>query len=583
MPTRSYEDIIRPYQNGGIEDSGINHVNFLMIYLSICFAPESNPLVTTGERFDPDQMKQGLAYLDSELENPNSWVRVIEGGTILTWITQVWNYIRNHEPNHTALITPLVNLLNRTAFPLLGRDEPYNLSGLVERPDESIALLDIYRISQNQSALLRYGSANWIPRFVLELSFSKFVYVTLLQLLSDKFNNGQYYTYTTVRKDNAVLQKLIFDNSDLFKPYEQLIAFLQTKSDSWVDRWPLLLEFSSPNDYMWIERLWSDFDKFKQQLFWFWRQGPSYNGELFTYEEFYPGRITKTNLIAIYAVGAAFVKFEPTLYLYLFPQDSAVVGEFWNQYGESIVLLQELYDAYQDWSDTLKNVDSSFEHNQKLSSFLSSSQICNRLATRMVDETTFDRLRSQLVDLAENAVVQGVPLKLLFKNMPIDSPDELANAPKLFATVIKNKSFTSSVWYFDYLRTWWDGICKSTLEKRLKELIVESIPSELKQQDYQADQLLLDSLRQIAMYGSRSAGSQVRHNIRHAKLSRDTRRSLLDLINKITNSESAISQLRALGIAVQTGTMSQGIADMELSDFVDRWRNVFLDKSYINS
>lgn len=571
MPARSFEEIVGLYQVEGTEE--FEPRDWLLIYLWVCFAPKDSNLLYEDEEFDPDQMKQGLKLVEWEVGQAQSEVFTMPANYILIWIRQIWDYITKHEPNNADLIQPLLDLLSlSTVSSNIREDEKHALSALVSLPDQSIDLQFFYRMSQTQTSIEHHAVHSYGN---LRDSFSKFVYVTLLNLLTRKYNNGESFPFEEVSIHNVELQKLIYDNRQLFEPWTDIIGYYQRSE--WIEAgWPRLLE-SPSTDYKWIDVILDDLERFNQELFWIWREDRQDNEDLFSYDIFKPGYITEANLIAIYAVGAAFVKFDITLLLYLFP-DTPFVNEFWKRYGEAIVFLQELYDAYSQWKSDLYWKSLLFSNNL----LVEMSKICNRLATRMVNDDTFDRLRSQLVDLENKAVVEGVPLKLLFKNMPIQKVwfkngklYDISKQSYMFEYVNSNKMLTSSVWYFDFLRAWWDSICKSTLETRLRELIADNMPQELKQQDLDADRLLADSLRQIAMYGPKAAGSQARHNIRHAKLPRDIRRSLLETLNKITNNESAIGQLTYLGEAVKTGMMSQGIAEMELMDFIDRWREKF--------
>lgn len=558
-PRLDYGRFTERYRGQGFDEKILENM-----YLDTCFHQEPDAAIElTSER-----IKMGLSWLNSKLGDPTFDTKYYKSSEVLDWIIDVYKHqILAKKPID---IGPLLKLLSRSR---IVHEDILSLTGLVANPTVSPSLQTIYSLYASRSVHSDMNAQ------LLMTNFYEFIYKFFLEKLAVKCNNGEFYEYDDITGRNQELQDTIFNNADLFEPWRNLIIYCQRNPWFKYDQLLLLRDdvVKDEFEYQVLERQLAWDNNFSQRLFWFWRNvdqdlfDDDDNDELYTYEQYYPGYPTMANLIAIYAVGAAFVKFDPSLLLLISPEFDPIFGKFWNQYGESIGLLQELYDAYLEWSKAKTYSDST---RWGASRVLEASQFCNRLASRMVNESTFDRVRGQLVDLVNKASADSVPLKLLCDYPRIDSQDLALPQPELLKKLDANGLMKNSVWWFDFLRRWWDTVCKKELETRLREIIEETIPSDLKRVDLEADQLLLDSLRKIAVQGPKAGASRIRHSIRHAKLPRDNRRSLLNFINQILNNEAALSQLTYLGESVRLGTMSEGIAEMELHDYIDRWKNV---------
>lgn len=576
------ESVLEPYR-----DDGFSPWSLERIYLWISFDPENSPN-SKGEQFNVAQMKEGLKWLD--FKGVTLDASGFNPDDLLGWIKNVYQYTQQSPKIDSSVsLQPLLKLFRRTRKGLY-KFKPS--SALVETPGQSITLRDIYQLYSSREVLpiITYlhnqqprGDNKYVDADSAKREIVFFIYKFFIEKLAARCNNGQPYLKSEITSSNQPLQQTIFNNSDLFEPWRALIIFCQTNYWDDVD-FPLLLKpESKQDDWFETQSLANQFFNIQglnDKLYWLWRyaEPDPMNGNHFTYEYMHPGYLTRANMIATYAVGAAFVKFDPSLLLCLSPEFTSIVEEFWEDYGEAITLLQELYEAYQSWNENVLAAPLGgfkIESNRNLAA----TQVCNRLATRLVDETTFDRLRGKLVDLADKAVVEGVPLKLLIENLNLVANARakyseihpfggIANDPKYL--LARHPMMVSSVWWFDYFRIWWDAVCKTTLNTRLRELIEEQMPSNLKELDSSANQVLIDSLRQVAISGPKAA-SQARHLIRHAKLPRDSRRLLLEKFQAIIADESALSQLTYLGKAVQLGTMGQAIADLELMNLIDRW------------
>lgn len=346
------------------------------------------------------------------------------------------------------------------------------------------------------------------------------------------------------------------------------------------------------------------------------------------------------DLVAFYAVAGHAYRFAPGLLLYLYPEAEPVVMSFWSEYGEAISFLQDLTLAFYTWWNALPNwrkqhpsywygtnpnesdeavafARMSGMVDAESTASLSTESVCENLASRMVDETTFNRLRQQLRRLQDTAVVENVPLSFIFATDPPVIPSyqsevnvsltpsqssafqyaqTLSGLKQLVIysgqVIFRAKSkLRSSLWWFDSLRLWWDSICKSALDFRLQQVIQNEAFGDLGQEETQkADVVLKNALRSIAggtsvggaLRGIQLAGrpSRAAYNVnpleqdmqqRRPKLSRPYVQAVSNKLRAMIADKNVMRYLKLLYEGVMDGTTTELQADWDLQLIIDEF------------
>lgn len=170
---------------------------------------------------------------------------------------------------------------------------------------------------------------------------------------------------------------------------------------------------------------------------------------------------------------------------------------------------------------------------------IASSQICEKLATRFVDQSQFDDIRGALWKLGNQAVVQGVPLRFLFDNQLPQAPSEssykdlMQYADDLVA--FSRSGLRSAVWHFDALRIWWDLLCRDVLNERLSQIIESSMPAEVVAAGYPAQVALASALRSFA---AGSPIAKVRADVARSRLPVELKQSVERRFNAVTRNRA---------------------------------------------
>lgn len=251
--------------------------------------------------------------------------------------------------------------------------------------------------------------------------------------------------------------------------------------------------------------------------------------------------ITEPNLIAVYSV-APFLPFKPELQLYLHPDQESAVNSFSEKYGYALAFLQELWEAFDGWyqeEERIVEISSQRLRNVRSDASIASSQICEKLATRFVDQSQFDDIRGALWKLGNQAVVQGVPLRFLFDNQLPQAPSEssykdlMQYADDLVA--FSRSGLRSAVWHFDALRIWWDLLCRDVLNERLSQIIESSMPAEVVAAGYPAQVALASALRSFA---AGSPIAKVRADVARSRLPVELKQSVERRFNAVTRNRA---------------------------------------------
>lgn len=266
--------------------------------------------------------------------------------------------------------------------------------------------------------------------------------------------------------------------------------------------------------------------------------------------------INPDSLHSIYAVAGSWYRFEPQLQLYLYPDQAEIIGNFWEKYGESIQVLQDLADAHRDWN----------KHQN-------TQNICPNLMGRLGDNENIERLRKPLFELQQTIVVQDVPLRFLFDTQrPVlrnDLPSEEAMLADYDSKLVE-PHLRSSLWWFDTLRVWWDVVCKDYLHQKLGEII--QIDSGLEGQEQQINNVVSEAL---IHYTQKSRPLRKRLNgmkvINSSKLSTWMKQEAKRRFDAILANSEAVSEIQQLDTMVQTGQLPASFARSDLEDLIQRF------------
>jgi hypothetical protein len=270
-------------------------------------------------------------------------------------------------------------------------------------------------------------------------------------------------------------------------------------------------------------------------------------------------QLSYSNLVAIYSVAAQWYKFEPQLQLYLYPEQGEIIENFWDSYGESIMVLQELAAGYRVWLQSKSTANPA--------SLQELSNVCPSLVGRLADSDNVDRLRRQLLELQQNAEVTGVPLRFLFDtSMPQISLDDFdAQVSKAGLAGLR-----SSLWWFDVLRLWWDSFCQQSLGERLGEIVQSNY--EFGGREYQINSVVGEALIAFAQkFGpqrKRRAGLAV---IKKSNLSESMKNEATLRFDTIIDNADAVNQLHLFDSQVRGGQLPIELARSDLEDLIKQY------------
>lgn len=268
--------------------------------------------------------------------------------------------------------------------------------------------------------------------------------------------------------------------------------------------------------------------------------------------------INMESLDAIYAVAGAWYRFEPQLQLYLYPDQAEIIGNFWEKYGESIQVLQDLADAHRDWDRNRNKQD-----------------ICPNLVGRLGDKENIERLRKPLFELQEKVIVQGVPLRFLFDTRIPQLRNDLPSEKAMLAdydTKLVDTHLRSSLWWFDALLLWWDVVCKDYLHQKLGEII--QMDSGLEGQEQQINNVVSEALihytqkSRVGPLRKRLNGMKV---INSSNLSAWMKKEAKQRFDAILADPVAVNEIQQLDTLVQTGQLPANFARSDLEDLIQRF------------
>jgi hypothetical protein len=275
---------------------------------------------------------------------------------------------------------------------------------------------------------------------------------------------------------------------------------------------------------------------------------------------------TTEALEAIYSIGCQWYSFEPQLHLYLFPEQGQVIGEFWDKYGDAILVLQELAQAYQNWT----------EKDQE-----DRTKVCGNIINRFGSSQNVDRLRSLLWQLEQHAAVESVPLRFLFDTrLPVMKNEMIAGAVSFEHGILldyeiqvkrmSDKSMRSSLWWFDTLRVWWDVVCKDYLSEKMKEIIQFNSPLESQEQQINeaVSQGLIVGIGEKRLPGKRRVGLKL---INSTSLSSWKKQEAKKRLEAILATPAAVNQIELLDVMVRDYQITPEVARLDLEELINRF------------
>lgn len=457
-------------------------------------------------------------------------------------------------------------------------------SHLVRSPTQSVSLEDVIKIAY-------YNRIPYLDRLQNSLSVPNTLHLIsrfLLNIVHDKSSViKQGYAWNTAISSDQRWQQVapLINDSSIFESYSDLVhLFLAIfKALGYQEIWifretekylsKVATQIPPPNDSNirwlhtqikspWAGILWTGFDSWEYHL-----------------SEAEPKRfVTLQNLKAFYSVGAQWYRFEPQLQLYLYPEQTDVITQFYDRYGESINALQELAISYQQWLNRMTPAAPSSRESIQ-DNFKAMSNICNLFGNRLSSVDNLNRLRQPLVELEQTAIIDNVPLSVLLENQIIQVPsgsstDALFNHSSMLRQ--QNGLLHSSRWWFDVLVNWWDSLCQDVLGAQLGMIVESDLPKDVVSREEQINSAVAEALIHSAQTsGGSSRKRQAGINRLHQAGTSFTKQMITQAkqrFNSILSTSDAMNQIDMLDNQVKLGLLPPSIARIELDDIVRKYQ-----------
>ncbi len=443
---------------------------------------------------------------------------------------------------------------------------------LVEDSQKSISLESVFKISYLGPKYIANPLAGILASVISDLLFGILVSKTPLgqqiQTRKQQNDNWEFYSWLdrTIALETDEAQAVISNPQtvQVFRPYSDLLALyfdFQPEKDSWWKIYePILADNGGQSNPIIKNKLlalvkdrWSD-------SIW------TANNISKLLSGIFERTVTLPNLTAVYAVAAPFYQFSPDLLLYLYPEQRPVVESFWARYGDAISYLQKLMTSFMRWWEASKSLVKtkipSSRRDTRNESLVESLNLCDDIVRETASPERLQELRYQLLQLSRDAIVEGVPLTFLYSNDYPEMPKSNSfSEMRMYAQDILDTSgieLRSSLWWFDVLGNWADLICRKQLEAKLYQIVGETMPLEVANIKFQADEVLEQSMVQ---YLSGTKLPTLIQQINQTDLPEDVKQETIGKLRTLIQNKNAMRTLRNLNKEISAGANPDEMAE----------------------